>query len=125
MIIEEYGLVGGLVMLIAYMGLLYRAAVISKKCTRIFSSVTVLGLMLTIVFQAMLHMGVTVGVFPVTGHTLPFMSVGGSSVLCTGIAFGIILSVSRAANKQEILAKQTIIETENDTNKKINNNVEE
>ncbi|MDR3227067.1 MAG: FtsW/RodA/SpoVE family cell cycle protein [Prevotellaceae bacterium] len=100
-IVEEYGLIIGVLVLLAYMSLLYRAAVIAKKCTRIFSSVTVLGLMLMIVFQAMLNMGVSVGVFPVTGQTLPFISLGGTSILCTGIAMGIILSVSRAANIQE------------------------
>ncbi|MDR1983805.1 MAG: FtsW/RodA/SpoVE family cell cycle protein [Prevotellaceae bacterium] len=101
-IIEEYGIVFGIIVLLAYMALLYRAAVIAKKCTRIFSSVTVLGLMLMIVFQALLNMCVSVGVFPVTGQTLPFISYGGSSILCTGIAFGIILSVSRKADIQEI-----------------------
>ncbi|MDR2065752.1 MAG: FtsW/RodA/SpoVE family cell cycle protein [Prevotellaceae bacterium] len=101
-IVEEYGLVTGSLILLAYMVLLYRAAIIAKKCTRIFSSVTVLGLMLMIVFQAMVNMGVSVGIFPVTGQTLPFVSHGGTSILCTGITFGIILSVSRAANNQEI-----------------------
>jgi cell division protein FtsW len=100
-IIEEYGLIIGILLLLAYMALLYRAAVIAKKCTRIFSSVTVLGLMLMIVFQAMLNMAVSVGILPVTGQTLPFVSLGGTSILCTGIAFGIILSVSRVANIQE------------------------
>jgi cell division protein FtsW len=102
MIIEEYGLISGIIILLAYMALLYRAAMIAKKCTRIFSSVTVLGLMLMIVFQAMVNMGVSVGIFPVTGQTLPFISVGGTSMVCTGAAFGIILSVSRAANMQQI-----------------------
>jgi cell division protein FtsW len=113
-IIEEYGLIVGIILLLAYMALLYRAAVIAKKCTRIFSSVTVLGLMLMIVFQAMLNMAVSVGLLPVTGQTLPFISLGGTSILCTGIAFGIILSVSRAANQQEA----AVLEKLNDTNEK-------
>ncbi|MDR1553953.1 MAG: FtsW/RodA/SpoVE family cell cycle protein [Prevotellaceae bacterium] len=120
-IIEEYGLIIGILLLIAYMALLYRAVIIAKKCTRIFSSVTVLGLMLMIVFQAMLNMAVSVGVFPVTGQTLPFISRGGTSILCTGIAFGIILSVSRAANIQEISQKESDTNEKyipNDTNEK-------
>ncbi|MDR3286507.1 MAG: FtsW/RodA/SpoVE family cell cycle protein [Prevotellaceae bacterium] len=115
-IIEEYGLIIGALVLLAYMSLLYRAAIIAKKCTRIFSSVTVLGLMLMIVFQAMLNMGVSVGVFPVTGQTLPFISLGGTSILCTGIALGTILSVSRAANNQEI-SQQESNEKENEKHK--------
>ncbi|MDR0419849.1 MAG: FtsW/RodA/SpoVE family cell cycle protein [Prevotellaceae bacterium] len=106
-IIEEYGLFSGILLLIIYMVLLYRAAIIAKKCTRIFSSVTVLGLMLMVVFQAMLHMAVATGVFAVTGQTLPFISRGGTSMLFTGIAFGIILSVSRAANLQETSKQQS------------------
>ncbi|MDR2127285.1 MAG: FtsW/RodA/SpoVE family cell cycle protein [Prevotellaceae bacterium] len=101
-IVEEYGLTGGILVLFAYMALLYRAATIAKKCTRIFSSVTVLGLMLMLVLQAMTNMGVSVGIFPVTGQTLPFVSHGGTSILCTGITLGIILSISRAANNQAI-----------------------
>ena len=114
-IIEEYGLIVGIMLLLAYMALLYRAAVVAKKCTRIFSSVAVLGLMLMIVFQAMLNMGVSVGLLPVTGQTLPFISLGGTSILCTGIAFGIILSVSRMANKQEASALEKINETNEKT----------
>jgi Bacterial cell division membrane protein len=107
-IIEEYGLIIGIIILLAYMTLLYRAAVIAKKCTRIFSSVMVLGLMLMIVFQALLNMGVCVGIFPVTGQPLPLISLGGTSILCTCAAFGIILSVSRAADNQEIQQKENI-----------------
>ncbi|MDR0755051.1 MAG: FtsW/RodA/SpoVE family cell cycle protein [Prevotellaceae bacterium] len=122
MIVEEYGLVAGITVLMAYMILLYRAAMIAKKCTRIFSSVTVLGLMLIVVFQALVNAGVSVGIFPVTGQTLPFVSHGGTSILCTGVVFGIILSVSRAANNQEI-TKQKNEENEkytpNNTNEKI------
>jgi cell division protein FtsW len=106
LIIEEYGLIVGILLLLIYMALLFRAAMIAKKCTRIFSSVTVLGLMLMIVFQALLNMGVSVGIFPVTGQTLPLISRGGTSILCTGIALGIILSVSRAANNQEKLQQK-------------------
>jgi cell division protein FtsW len=121
-VIEEYGLVAGIIILLAYMGLLYRAATIAKKCTRIFSSVTVLGLMLMIVFQALLNMGVAVGIFPVTGQTLPFISNGGTSILLTSIAFGIILSISRTANRQENQNLQNNIEENIDNENEITEN---
>ena len=117
-IIEEYGLIIGVLVLSVYLWLLYRAVIIAKKCTRIFSSVLVLGLMLMIVFQAMINMGVSVGVFPVTGQTLPFVSQGGSSMLFRGISFGIILSISRTADakkENEQLDEITGLEQMSDT----------
>ena len=101
-IVEEYGLMGGIVVLLAYLWLLFRAVMIAKKCTRMFPVILVLGLMLLIVFQAMINMGVSVGVFPVTGQTLPLVSQGGSSMLFMSIAFGIILAISRTADNQEL-----------------------
>jgi cell division protein FtsW len=99
-IVEEYGIWGAVGILFLYLILLYRAVVIARSCTRAFSMVSVLGLMLLIVFQAMLHMGVTVGILPVTGQTLPFVSLGGSSLVTTGFALGIILSISRATEER-------------------------
>jgi cell division protein FtsW len=101
-IIEEYGLLGGFVVLMLYLILLYRAVVIARSCTRIFSATTVLGLMLFIVIQAMINMGVAVGIFPVTGQTLPFVSLGGSSLVTTGLALGVILSISRATEERNM-----------------------
>jgi len=100
-IIEEYGFLGGLTILFLYMFLLYRAGVIVKKSTRTFGAFLAIGLALLLVFQAMINMGVTVHLFPVTGQTLPFVSMGGSSLLFTSIAIGIILSVSRSVDKNE------------------------
>ncbi|MDR2802109.1 MAG: FtsW/RodA/SpoVE family cell cycle protein [Prevotellaceae bacterium] len=99
-IVEEYGIIGAITMLLLYLILLYRSVVIARSCTRAFAMVSVLGLMMLIVFQAMLHMGVTVGILPVTGQTLPFVSLGGSSLITTGGALGIILSISRATEEQ-------------------------
>jgi cell division protein FtsW len=101
-IVEEYGIIGAIIILLLYLILLYRAVVIARSCTRAFAMVSVLGLMSLIVFQAMLHMGVTVGILPVTGQTLPFVSLGGSSLVTTAFALGIILSISRATEELRI-----------------------
>lgn len=101
-IIEEYGLLVGVIILMGYLWLLYRAVIIAKKCSKIFPVILVLGLSLVIVFQAIVHMGVSVGIFPVTGVTLPFVSHGGSSILFMSIALGITLAVSRTADNQEL-----------------------
>lgn len=93
-IIEEYGLIGGGVILLLYLTVLFRVGVIVRRCTRIFPALLVTGLGLSIVFQAFINMGVCVGVFPVTGQPLPLVSMGGTSLLFTSAALGIILSVS-------------------------------
>ena len=105
-IIEEYGLIfGGLPILFAYLFLLFRAGVIVKKSIRTFPAFLAIGLVITIVFQAMVNMAVAVNLFPVTGQTLPLVSMGGSSLLFTSIAFGIILSVSRGIEKDQMDAE--------------------
>jgi cell division protein FtsW len=101
-IIEEYGLfLGALPLLLAYLFLLFRAGVIVRKCIRTFPAFLAIGLAISIFFQAMINMAVAVNLLPVTGQTLPFVSMGGSSLLFTSISFGIILSVSRGAEKME------------------------
>ncbi len=67
---------------------------IVRRCTRTFPALLVTGLGLSIVFQAFVNMGVCVGIFPVTGQPLPLVSMGGTSLLFTSAAFGMILSVS-------------------------------
>lgn len=102
-IVEEYGLViGGIPILLAYLFLMFRAGVIVRKCNRTFPAFLAIGLTLMIVVQAMVNMAVAVGILPVTGQTLPFVSMGGSSMLFTSIALGIILSISRNINKTEV-----------------------
>jgi len=98
-IIEEWGLIGGIVVLLLYLILLFRAGVIVRKSTRTFPAFLAIGLTLSIVFQAMINMAVAVNLFPVTGQPLPFISMGGSSLVFTSIAMGIILSVSTGVNK--------------------------
>jgi len=106
-IIEEYGFFGGLFVLSLYLFLLYRAGVIVRKSRRSFAAFLAFGLTISLVFQAMINMGVAVNLFPVTGQTLPLVSMGGSSILFTGVAFGIILSGSRSVEKTEELNSTT------------------
>jgi cell division protein FtsW len=111
-IIEEYGLLfGAIPLILAYMILLFRGIAIAKKCETAFPAFLVLGLIVMIVVQAMLNMLVAVGLFPVTGQTLPMVSWGRTSVLVMSFSIGAILSVSRVANariKKEELAEEEI-----------------
>lgn len=93
-IIEEYGIIGGIVVLFLYMYILFRTALMVRKSVRTFPAMLAMGLSLLIVFQALINMGVAVSLLPVTGQPLPFISSGGSSVVFTSIAIGVILSVS-------------------------------
>ena len=98
-VVEEMGLIGGLFVLILYLWLLARASAIASKCSRAFPALLVIGMALVIVFQALFHICIVTGVIPVSGQPLPLISKGGSSILVTSIAFGIMLSVSRFAVK--------------------------
>jgi len=113
-IIEEYGFVGGVIILILYLFLLYRAGVIVRKSNRTFAAFLAIGLTISLTFQAMINMGVAVHLFPVTGQTLPLVSMGGSSILFTGVALGIILSVSRGVEKNIELETESENESEPD-----------
>lgn len=93
-IIEEYGLIGGLSLLLLYAWLLFRIIIVSQKSDTVFGKLLVLGVGLPIVFQALINMAVAVELFPVTGQTLPLISSGGTSIWMTCLAIGIILSVS-------------------------------
>lgn len=95
-IIEEYGIIGAVGVLGLYMLLLFRTIKIVTKSENTFGGLLALGCGLLIVLQAFINMAVSVGLFPVTGQPLPLVSKGGTSILFTGIAIGIILSVSRA-----------------------------
>jgi len=100
-IIEEYGLAGGALILLIYLLFLYRCIRIMKKCPYAFGAFLSLGLSFTLVIQAMANMAVNVNLFPVTGVTLPLVSMGGSSLLFICLAIGIILSVARNVEKAE------------------------
>ena len=100
-IIEEYGLVGGGVILLSYLILLFRSIRISLTTKSIFGSLIVVSLMFSLVFQALVNILVSIGVFPVTGQTLPLISMGGTSLVFTFISLGVMLSVSRTSIKGE------------------------
>jgi cell division protein FtsW len=100
-IIEEYGLLGGAFVLFIYLAFLFRCIRIFKRCPYAFGAFLALGLSFTLVIQAMANMAVNVNLFPVTGVTLPLVSMGGSSFLFTCVAIGIILSVARNVEQME------------------------
>lgn len=92
-IIEEYGLIGGLFLLTVYALFLLRIIIISNKAESVFGSLLVIALGVPIVFQALVNIGVSVELFPITGQPLPLISSGGTSIWMTCIAIGIIQSV--------------------------------
>lgn len=96
-ILEDLGFIGGFFLLLLYLALLARAGVIARKCHRAFPVLLVIGMAVMIVLQALFHMAITTGAFPVSGQPLPLISKGGTSILVTSIAFGAMLSVSRTA----------------------------
>ncbi|HEX6333088.1 MAG TPA: FtsW/RodA/SpoVE family cell cycle protein [Flavisolibacter sp.] len=108
-IMEEYGLVGGAFIIFIYLVFLYRSIRLFKKCPYAFGAFLALGLSFTLVIQAMANMAVNVNLFPVTGVTLPLVSMGGSSFLFTCLSIGIILSVAR--NVEQLEGKKTQGET--------------
>ena len=103
-IIEEYGLVGGALIVFIYLVFLFRCIRIFKRCPFAFGAFLALGLSFTLVLQALVNMAVTVNLFPVTGVTLPLVSMGGTSFIFTCLAIGIILSVAR--NVEQLEGKQ-------------------
>ena len=113
-IIEEYGLAGGAFVLMLYLWFLFRCIILVKNCTKVFTALTVAGLGLLITVQASLHILVNVGYLPVTGHTLPLLSLGGTSLVILSCAFGIILSVSRtidvSSQKKRLATEPAAIE---------------
>ncbi len=100
-IIEEYGIIGGAFVIFIYLVFLFRSIRIFRRCPYAFGAFLALGLSFTLVFQALINMAVNVNLFPVTGVTLPLVSMGGSSFLFTCLAIGIILSVARNVEQLE------------------------
>ena len=99
-IIEEYGLAGGIIIVMLYILLFYRAVIIVKKNPRAFATLLAVGCSFSLVFQALINMAVAVNLFPVTGQPLPLVSMGGTSIWFTSISIGIILSVSRETQEE-------------------------
>ncbi len=108
-IVEDTGFIGGLFLLILYLTLLARAGRIAYMCRRAFPAFLIMGCAVLIVFQALVHMAIVTGLFPVSGQPLPFISKGGTSILVMSAALGIMLSVSRYAvttgDKKQIKAE--------------------
>lgn len=111
-IIEEYGLMGGLFIIVIYLFLLYRCIKIVTKAPKAFGALLAAGLSFSLTIQAFANMAVAVGLGPVTGVPLPLVSMGGTSILFTSVAFGIILSVSRHIDENEVItnaAKKKVV----------------
>lgn len=107
--IEEYGFVGGAFLALLYLILLFRGVIIVRRCDRTFPAFMVTGLILLMTFQAFINMAVSVGAVPVTGQPLPWVSMGGSSMLFTAASFGIILAVSANNQKNKEAASQLVV----------------
>ncbi len=123
-LIEEYGLLGGGFILFIYLVFLYRSIRLFKKCPYAFGAFLAVGLSFTLVLQALANMAVNVNIFPVTGVTLPLVSMGGSSFLFTCLSIGIILSVARNVEQLEAPA-QIAEEQEEDTGEQTEDVVEQ
>ncbi|MEP6583579.1 MAG: FtsW/RodA/SpoVE family cell cycle protein [Ginsengibacter sp.] len=109
-IIEEYGIIGGVVIVLIYLLFLFRSIRIFQRCPFAFGAFLAIALSFTLVIQAMVNMAVTVDIFPTTGVTLPLVSMGGSSLWFTCFAIGIILSVAR--NVEQMEGKESELVTE-------------
>ena len=100
-IIEETGMVGGLFVFVLYSIFFFRCVKVTRRCKGRFGALTVAGLGTMIYLQALVNMSVAVGVLPVTGQTLPFISYGGTAYLFLGCALGVIQSVASDVEAQE------------------------
>ena len=101
-IVEEYGLIGASLMVFLYLCIFFRGSVTFRRCGTAFPGLLVLGLCLMITFQAICNMLVSVCLFPVTGQTLPLVSLGGSSIVFTCLALGLILGISRQVKEESL-----------------------
>jgi cell division protein FtsW len=108
-IIEEYGLLGGFLVAMLYLILLYRGVVIVRRSNRTYPAFLTAGLVLLLVFQAIINMAVSVGVVPVTGQPMPWVSMGGTSMLFTAVSFGAILSVSYHNQRNKVVVEPPVM----------------
>lgn len=112
-IVEEWGLIGGLVVMALYLWLLARASTIASRCNQRFAALLVIGMAVMIVLQALFHMAVVTGVFPVSGQPLPLISKGGTAIIVNSIAFGAMISVSRfglkTGKRQDVVREREAI----------------
>ena len=115
-IIEELGIIGGLVVLFLYLFLMFRVLAVFKDCRDMFGGFLLIGLMILILFQALINMAVGVGLIPVTGQPLPLLSRGGSSTLITCGYIGIIQSVCNWVNIDKEKQRQQLLAAEAENN---------
>ena len=123
-IIEEYGLLGGIIVILLYVSLLARGSIIARNCSDYYGKVLVAGLTLLITGQAFMHMIINSDIGFLTGQTLPMISHGNSAFLCFALAFGLILSISRIANRKieyEQKKEGPIINMRDDIQEDLNN----
>ena len=106
-IVEEYGLIGGVTIVLIYLVLFFRVIRFVRMSPRAFATLLAIGCSFSLVFQAMINMAVAVNLFPVTGQPLPMLSMGGTSIWFTSIAIGIILSISKEVIKEDEGAGET------------------
>lgn len=107
LIIEEWGLIVAIIVIIAYLALLYRVGLIVKRTSRTFAALLAIGITLMIVFQAFMNMAVAVRITPVTGQPLPLVSMGGTSMLITFAVLGVVLSISRSFDNNTSIQSET------------------
>jgi len=111
-IVEEMGLIGGIVVIILYLILLFRAGQIATNCSSVFPAILVIGLSLMIVIQTFINMSVATSLIPVTGQPLPLISRGGTSILITCIYFGIIFGITRQIKSEQVPIEDNFVEQE-------------
>ncbi len=109
-ILEEYGMVGGVAVIMLYLWLLWRGGVLISRARYRFQALVILGSVTLIAFQAFVHIGVCTGTIPVTGQTLPMISKGGTSLFVMGAMFGLMLGMSRILDEEG--QKELLLEAE-------------
>lgn len=115
-IVEEYGIVGGLIVIGCFIILIFRCLKMVVESQRSFGALAVLGIAFSTSFQAFVHMGVSVGKLPVTGLTLPLVSMGGTSLVLNSLAFGVILGISRHIQEEKEMQSETASVPQNEEN---------
>lgn len=97
---EEFGILGVIIVAGLFLVILYRGIRIALNAKDKFSKYLAFGMIFQILIQAVMNLMVVIGLIPVTGVTLPFLSYGGSSLLITLVSIGILLNISRSSIKQ-------------------------
>lgn len=105
-IAEEFGFIGSTLFLFFFLAFLWRCLIVALRCPDMYGTIVGIGIVALLSIQAVVNIGGVIGVIPITGVTLPFISYGGSSMLVTLMCMGVLLSISREQNRQEREAEQ-------------------